>query len=140
MSRTGQQIEDDVYGFVKSSPLASLITGDVYKFGMRPRDSREEDAIVQFVTGSDTTDPLQSGTVVINVYVPDINPYRNGVYVRDIERCTAIEIAANRWVESLTAAGSNYLFRKAQTVYTEAEPEINQHFVTIRLKFELTTF
>jgi len=140
MSKTGQQIEDDIYGFVKKSPLASLITGKVYKFGTRPRDSKKEDAVVKFVTGYERTDPLQGGTVVMNVFVPDIDPYKNGVFVRDIERCTEIEKAANEWVESFTTAKSNYLFRKAQTIYTEQEPEIKQHFVTIRLRFELSTF
>lgn len=140
MNKTGQQIEDDIYVFVKNSPLASLISGGVYKFGMRPRSSQEEDAVVKFVTGEDTQNPLQSGTIVVNTYVPDIDPFNNGVLVCDIARCTEIEITANEWVESLTAAKSNYLFRKAQTIYTEEEPEINQHFVSVRLKFKLSTF
>lgn len=140
MSKTGQQIEDDIYVFVKNSQLASLINGGVYKFGTRQRDSNNEDAIVKFVTGYNTQNPLQSGTVVINIYVPDIDQLDNGVLVRDITRCTEIEIAANDWVESLTANKSNYLFEMAQTIYTEEEPEINQHFVSIRLKFKLTTF
>jgi len=140
MSKTGQQIEDDIYGFVKNSPLASFISGEVYKYGMRPRDSKKEDAIVKFVTGYNTENPLQDGTVVVNIYVPNIAQRKNGVLVRDITRCTVIEIEANKWVDSLTASKSNYLFSKAQTIYTEEEPEINQHFVSIRLKFRLTTF
>ena len=140
MSKTGQEIEDDVYGFVKDSPLALLISGDVYKDGVRPRDSEKEDAIVKFVTGYDGADPIQGGTVVINIYVPDADPYKNGVLVRDIKRCKEIEIAANEWVESFTVAKSNYKFKKAQTICTVAEPDINQHFVSIRLRFKLTTF
>ena len=140
MKKTGQQVEDDVYGFLKSSPLASFISGKVYKFGMRPRGSEKEDAIVKFVTGYDNADPIQSGTVVINIYVPDFDPFENGVLVRDISRCTAIENVANKWVNSLTADKSDYYFRTAQTIYTEEDAEIKQHFVSIRLKFKLTTF
>jgi len=138
MTQTGQQIEDYVFGLVKNSPLASLINGNVYKFGTRPRDSKKEDAIVKFVTGYDGQ--IQSGTVVINIYIPNIDAFNNGVLVRDITRCSEIEISANQWVESLTACKSDYLFRKAQTIYTEEEPEINQHFVSVRLRFKLTTF
>jgi len=138
MTQTGQQIEDYVFGLVKNSPLASLINGGVYKFGTRPRDSKKEDAIVKFVTGYDGQ--IQSGTVVINIYVPDIDAFNNGVMVRDIRRCIEIETTANEWIESLTAENSDYMFRKAQTIYTEEEAEINQHFVSIRLKFRLPTF
>ena len=138
MTKTGQQVEDDIYGIVKTSPLASIINGSVYKFGTRPRDSKSEDAVVKFVTGYDGQ--IQSGTVVINIYVPDFDASGNGVLVRDITRCTEIEIAANKWVDSLTADKSDYIFRLSQTIYTEEEPEIKQHFVSIRLRFKLTTF
>jgi len=138
MTKTGQQVEDDIYGLVKNSPLASLINGKVYKFGMRPRDSIKEDAIVKFVSGLD--DQIQSGTVVINIYVPDFDPCENGVLVRDITRCKEIEVTANEWVKTLTVEKSDYKFKKAQTIYTQEEPEINQHFVSVRLNFRLTTF
>ncbi len=138
MTKTGQQVENDIYGMVKNSPLAVLIDGDVYKFGMRPKDSEKEDIIVKFVQGYDRQ--IQSGTVVVNVYIPDFDPYQNGIFSRDITRCTEIEVAANSWVKSLTAEKSNYKFRLAQTIYTEEEKELRQHFVTIRLKFRLSTF
>lgn len=138
MTKTGQQIEDDIFVFAKNSPLATLITGGIYLFGMRPRDSKLEDAVVKFVQGYD--DQIQSGTVVINIYVPDFDPFDNGVLVRDITRCTEIEVAANEWVQSFSVTFSDYKFKLAQTIYTQEEPEINQHFISIRLKFRLTTF
>lgn len=138
MTKTGQQIEDDIYGLVKDSPLALLVSGGVYKFGTRPKNSTKEDVIVKFVQGYDSQ--IQSGTVVINIYIPDFDAFDNGDFVRDITRCGQIEIAANAWVDTLTAGKSNYKFKKAQTIRTEEEPDINQHFVTIRVKFRLTTF
>ena len=138
MTKTGQQVEDDIYGMVKNSPLVSIISGKVYKYGTRPRDSKKEDAVVKFVTGFDSQ--IQSGTVVINTYVPDFDAFQNGVLVRDITRCTEIEVAANKWIDSLTVEKTDYNFRLSQTIYTEEEPEINQHFVSIRLRFRLTTF
>jgi hypothetical protein len=137
MTRTGQQVENDIYGLVKSGPLKSFINGEVYKYGMRPRDSKAEDAIVKFVTGLD--DEIQTGVVVVNIYVPDIEPFQAGVMVRDIARCAEIETKANEWIKSLTAGTTDYLFSLAQTIYTEEEPKINQHFVTVRIKFKLLT-
>lgn len=137
-SKTGQEIEDDIYRLVKEGDLPSLVSGSLYRYDMRPRDSQKEDIIVKFVTGYDSD--IQSGTVVVNIYIPDIDPYDNGVFVRDIARCKELEIAANEWAQSLTAAKSNYRFWLAQTIYTEEETELKQHFVTIRLRFRLPTF
>jgi hypothetical protein len=137
MTKTGQPIEDDIYGMVNASSLPSLITGKVYKFGMRPKDSPKEDAIVKFVTGLDGQ--IQEGVVVVLIYVPDFDFYDDGVMRKDITRCTEIERAAAEWVASLTAEKSDYKFRLAQTIYTEEEPSIHQHFVSIRLNFRLPT-
>ena len=41
-----------------------------------------------------------------------------------------------QWVEGLTADRTNYLFRLQQTIFTEYEAEINQHFVVVKLAYE----
>lgn len=138
MTKTGQQIEDDIYELVNGGSLPSLISGTVYKFGMRPKDAKTEDAIVKFVTGID--EQIQEGVVVVNIYVPDFDAFDDGIMRKDITRCTELEVSADKWVKSLTAGKSNYKFKLAQTIYTEEEPELNQHFVSVRLKFKLTTF
>lgn len=138
MTKTGQQIEDDIYDLVKISTLASIVNGRVYKYGMRPRDSKKEDIIVRFVTGFDNQ--IQSGTVVVNIYIPNIDPYENGVLVRNISRCKEVEKEVNIWVGTLTASISDYIFKKAQTIHTQEDYEINQHFISTRLNFRLTTF
>ena len=135
---TGQQIENDIYGLVKTGAIADAISGNVYKYGMRPRNSQLEDAVVKFVTGLDGQ--IQRGTVVVNIYVPDIEPFDNGILVRNIARCTEIEGLANAWVDSLADTPTNYLFELSNMVYTEEESEINQHFVTVRIRFQVTNF
>ena len=79
---------------------------------------------------------IQTGVVTINIYCPDIDPYENGVLVEDGQRCETLEKAAADWVDSLTAAVSNYKFKLQQTIYTEEEPEIQQHFVVVKLQYE----
>lgn len=137
MTRTGEEVEDDIYELVQSSPLKSLIGGAIYKYGMRPRDSKLEDAIVKFITGLDGQ--IQTGTVVVNIYVPDVDARGDGVYVRNKPRCKAIAMKANEWVKSLTAGTTGYMFELAQTIYTEEESAIRQHFVSVRMKFKLLT-
>lgn len=133
MAKTGKQIQGDIYRMLKASKIASVISGKVYRNGTRPRDSRLEDAIVIFTTG--IPDEIQEGVVTINIYIPDIDPYSNGVMVEDGERAEELELLADEWVKSLTAKHSCYKFRLMQTIYTEDDASINQHFVVIKLQY-----
>ena len=92
------------------------------------------DAVVIFTTG--LPDEVQTGVVTVNIYVPDTDLYGNGVLVEDGQRTEEIERLANDWVNSLTADKSCYKFRLQQTIYTEAEPDINQHFIVVKLHYE----
>ena len=135
MRKTPKQVQSDVMGLLEGSRLVSMVSGKVYRNGYRPRDSKLEDIIVTFTAG--IPDQIQTGVVTVNIYVPDIDPYGNGVLVEDGQRCADIEIAAQEWVESLTAARSNYRFFLNQTVATYESMELDQHFVCVKLKYEL---
>ena len=134
MAKTGKQIQGDIYRFLKDSTLAEQISGEVYRSGIRPRDSQQEDAVVTFTAG--LPDQIQTGVVTINIYVPDIDFDDNGTWVEDGARTEEMESLAQAWVDSLTAAVSNYKFRLQQAIYTEAEPTINQHFTVVKLMYE----
>jgi hypothetical protein len=139
MIKTAKQIEGDIIALLCDSDLAKAVNGKIYRFGHRPHNSKAEDIIVVFTTG--IPDQIQTGIVTLNIYVPDIEDedIRVGVMREDWHRCEALEIAACEWAESLTADKSSYKFTLQQTVYTEEEPEISQHFVVIKLKYELFT-
>lgn len=133
MAKTSKQIQGDIYQLLRDSTLYAMISGEVYRAGMRPRDSKLEDAEVIFTTGTPTQ--IQEGVVTVNIFVPDIDPFDNGVLVEDAERTEEIEVLAQRWVSSLSAEVSNYKFRLQNTIYTEEEPNIHQHFVVVRLEY-----
>ena len=134
-AKTGSQILSDVYQMLRNSSLPTLISGEVYRKGYRPRDSKAEDATVAFTAG--LPGEVQTGIVTVNIYVPDIDPFSNGVLVENGQRCAALEQAAAEWVKSLTADKSNYKFELQQTIYTEADAAINQHFIVVKLKYQL---
>lgn len=134
MAKTSKQVQGDIYRLLKGSTLSSMISGEVYRNGLRSRDSRKEDAVVIFTTGLPYQ--IQTGVVTVNIYVPDIDPYDNGVLVEDGERTEEIERLAQQWVDSLTADKSCYKFRLQQTIYTEEESDINQHFIVVKLGYE----
>lgn len=134
MAKTGKQVQGDIYRLFKGSTLYTMISGDVYRNGYRPRDSRLEDAVVTFTAG--IPDQIQTGVVTVNIFVPDIDPYDNGVFVEDGQRTEALELLTAEWIESLTAAVSCYKFKLLQTIYTEEEAEIKQHFVVVKLGYQ----
>ena len=134
MAKTGKQVQGDIYRLFKGSTLYTMISGDVYRNGYRPRDSRLEDAVVIFTAG--LPDQIQTGVVTVNIFVPDIDPYDNGVFVEDGRRTEELERLAQAWVDSLTAAVSCYKFKLMQTIYTEEEADINQHFIVVKLGYE----
>lgn len=134
MVKTGKQVQGDIYRLFKSSTLYTMISGDVYRNGYRPRDSRLEDAVVIFTAG--LPDQIQTGVVTVNIFVPDIDPYDNGVFVEDGQRTEELEHLAQAWIDSLSTAVSCYKFKLMQTIYTEEEAEINQHFIVIKLGYE----
>lgn len=134
MAKTGKQVQGDIYNLLKGSTICSMISGDVYRNGYRPRNSSLEDAVVTFTAG--LPDQIQTGVVTVNIYVPDIDPYDNGVFVEDGQRTEELERLAAEWVDSLTAAVSCYAFKLQQTIYTEEEAEINQHFVVVKLGYK----
>jgi hypothetical protein len=138
MTRTGRQIEDGLYEMLKGSAFAETISGGVYKYGLRPKGSTLEDAVVKFVEGHDGD--IQRGTVLVQIYVPDVDPYGDGILRENKQRTRELETAAAAWAESLTADRSDFLFSKAQTVHTQEAPEIGQHFVAVRLRYRVTTF
>ena len=135
MEKTGSEVQDCIYQLLRRNDLAGMLNGAVYKNGFRPRDSKAEDSIVTFTAGS--PGQAQVGIVTVSIYIPDIDPYKNGVTVKDGERCMEVEIAAQKWVDSLTAGKTGgYLIRLNDTIKTEQEPSIGQHFVAIKLKYK----
>lgn len=134
MAKTGKQIQSDFYRLLRSSPIASSITGSVYRNGYRPRDSRKEDAIVSFTTG--LGEQFQSGIVTINIYVPDIDPNKDGIMMENGQRSEELEVLAKEWVKHLCESQTEYDITLHQTIYTDEAPEISQHFVVVKLRYQ----
>lgn len=134
---TELQVLGDIRRMLLGSPIAENITGGVYLSdgvtSTRPRDSQEEDAEVVFVSG--LSDQINTGVVLVKIYTTDVDPYGNGVFVADFGRLSELQALAQQWVESLTADKSCYKLRLQQTICTEADSDIHQHYVVVKLHY-----
>lgn len=131
--KTAKEIQGDIINLLRETPLAQAVSGQIYRKGYRPLNSKAEDIIVGFITGM--TGEIEEGVVVVNIHVADI-PFGNGLVVENGARTAEIERLAADWVESLKASHSNYIFSLSQAIYTEAEREVTEHFVSIRLSYK----
>lgn len=128
------QIEKDFFRFVKNSPIASAIGGSVYRNGMRPRNSKAEDAVVIFVSGMDGQ--IQDGVVVLNVFVPKKPFGKDTEPVKDIARVDALEQVIRDWLDSFS--NSEYLLPPSQrpTIQSLEDPQTSETYVHTRIKFK----
>ena len=136
-TRTAKEIQTFFLDLIKASPLATAINGGVYRRGYRPRDSKLEDITVSFVSG--LANQMQTGIIAVCIYVPDTDPYGNGVLVEDGARTEVLERVAQDWIDSNPANGSDYALRLQDTITTVEDVEIHQHFVSVMLHYNLFT-
>ena len=144
MAKTAKQVQTDIITLLEGSILAQGVNGEIYRAtpdsSYRPRDSRKED--IEVIHTSGLPNQRQTGVVTIRVWVPDIDPYGNGVLVEDGARTAEIETLAQRWADTLTESQPepDYLFGLQRTICTEAETDIAQHFVSVRLTYSVYDF
>lgn len=136
MKKTGDEVLNDLYKIVRDSGLLNEINGSLYKDGtMRPLNSNQEDAIISFKTGLDGQ--IQDGAAVINIYIPDIDSGAGGKSKNSSRTAAvskkALELFNNKVLDE-------YYFYLGNMIQTFREEEIGQHFVSVDLRFKLTTF
>lgn len=62
-------IKDDLFQFIKKSPLALAVTGKTCKTGVRPKDSDKEDVVISVI--ANLNGQIQEAVVNVNIYVAD---------------------------------------------------------------------
>ncbi len=132
--KTGHDIQHEIYTLLQGSALALSVTGDVYKNGYRPRDSKLEDIVVTFTQS--TAAQIQDGVVTVNIYVPDVDPRSDGTWVEDGERTAELERGLLTWLEGIDRSTTELRLTPQQPPFTMADETALQHFVTLRIRFQ----
>lgn len=131
MKKTEIQIERDFYQLIKNSKLGAAIRGSVYRSEMRPTDATDEDLIVKFLAGTD--EQIQRGTVILNLYVPDID-FTDGRKVADKKRIGELQELILDFID--TCDDADYWITADSTPYSTMNHDIEQHLIVARLKFQ----
>lgn len=130
-SKTEMQIERDFFLLVKQNPLGQVIKGAVYRSDMRPADAETEDLVVKFYTGVDGQ--VQTGTVIFDIYVPDVPYGKSGRKVSDKQRIGELQELIQSFVNDNT--DTEYLLSMETSPYTVEVEDIEQHCIKTRIKF-----
>lgn len=129
--KTENEIERDFYTLVKNSDLGAAIRGTMYRSEMRPANADSEDLIVKFLAGTD--EQIQTGTVILNIYVPDID-FQDGRKVEDKERIGTLQSLIREFIKNCDSV--DYDIKSDGTPYSSQNPDIEQHLIVSRIKFK----
>lgn len=132
--RTASQITGDFYKALHSGALAKELNGGIYYEGLRPIGSRREDAVLVFTQGQ--AGQVDTGSVTVLVYVPDIDHDGTGALVENKRRTSEVEAAALSWVKELQSDLTGYKIELSQTILTMPDDAIQQHFVSVKIYYE----
>jgi hypothetical protein len=136
MKKSGDEVLNDLYPLLNGSEYIAMLSGRLYKDGtMRPLNSIKEDTIMSFKAGLDGQ--IQEGAVTLNTYVADIDNGSGGK-TKNSARTAAISAKARELFDNKVVG--SYLFRFGNMVQTYREETIGQHFVSIDLRYRMTTF
>lgn len=133
--KTSEEVLDYICSLAENSSVAEAITGKVYQDGLRPRDSEKEDLVVVYTSGV-ADGELVRGELTFNLYVQDIQPYRNGVYVKDSRRLSELSGIFQEWIASLRYGISEYKLTQLEPIRTEEDRDLNQHFLILHVQYE----
>ena len=132
MRKAEKTIEKDLFRLVKASSLAQMVSGSVYRDGMRPDDSKQEDIVVSFLSG--TEGQIQSGIIALNIYVPNISQLGSERKVENTARVEELEEAIIAFVDGCT--DTEYWYEFDETMQSLDVDEIDQHAIYARIHYQ----
>ncbi len=126
-----------LFSLLRESPVSAAINGGIYVGDDRPDDSTKEDIVVNSIDLNQDYLP-QIGTSNVNIFVPDKIVTIGGKQQLKANR-TRLKELSNMTIETLRNANITGLkiILVSQTIL--AEPSVNQHFVNVRINWNIQT-
>lgn len=131
MIKTESEIERDFFHLIKGSALGAAVHGSVFRSEMRQPDAATEDIVVKFLSGTDAQ--IQTGLIILNIYVPDVPFGSNGRTVADKQRIEQLQSLLRDFIED--DADTEYELRANATPRTVEAEGPPQHIICARIDF-----
>jgi hypothetical protein len=124
-----------LFGILTDSPVKNAINGGIYVGDDRPDGSQDEDIVVNSITLTQDFHP-QIGTSNVNIYVPDMEVKISNRKQLKSNR-VRLKALSEKTMDTLRNAKVPGLLFSNESQNELAEPEINQHFVNIRISWNI---
>lgn len=126
-----------LYGILMKSPVKNAISGNIYVGDDRPDDSDDEDIVVNSIDLTQDYLP-QIGTSNVNIYVKDMPTKINGKQQLKANR-TRLKALSEKAMKALRGAIVPGLKFTIENQAVLGEPSVKQHFVNIRISWNIQT-
>ena len=126
-----------LFQVLHNSPIKNAISGGIYVGDDRPDDSKDEDIVVNSIDLTQDYLP-QIGTSNVNIYVSDTPKKIKGKQQLQANR-TRLKALSEKTMEVLRGAKITGLKMILGSQNTLEEPGIKQHYVNIRIDWNIQT-
>lgn len=126
-----------LFDLLSKSPVKNAISGGIYVGDDRPDNSTDEDIVVNSITLTQDYLP-QIGTSNVNIYVADSNKKIKGKQQLKANR-TRLKSLSEKAMEVLRGARITGLKLIPTSQVILAEPDVKQHYVNIRIEWNIQT-
>lgn len=126
-----------LFDLLRKSPLKNAISGGIYVGDTRPADSEDEDVVVNTITLTQDFLP-QIATSNVNIYASDVNKTIKSKNQLQANR-TRLKSLTDKAMTTLRGARITGLKLIPTSQVVLAEPSVKQHFVNIRIEWNIQT-
>lgn len=130
--KTSLDQDTEIFKLLNVPAVTSVITGGIYK-GRRPADSELEDILINTIFTGDGT--RQQGVSNVNIYVKDVQTTIAGKQ-QFLKNSARLKTLADLVTPLLEETDGNDFALWIDSTRPVAEPDINQHFINIRIEFQ----
>lgn len=135
--KTSFDIESILFKLLNNSNVKNTIDGGIYNQDDRPDDSTSEDVLINTITLTQDFLP-QIATSNVNIYVCDKNKRINGKEQLKPDK-TRLNALTKMVMEVLRSARIMGLKIIPESKTMLAEPSVKQHYVNIRISWNIQT-
>lgn len=137
MYKTVQDIEDDFYNAIKQTSIVSSVSGELYKQGLRPVNSKLED--INLIVTTLDSEQYQNGIITLLVFCNGVDLYQSQT-VPDKARIKEVSSKLLLITDELKNLMPEYDgFYFAQGITNDWDVETEQYFVSAKIGFKYLT-